>query len=165
MKNTDPNIAKPPTARKAPRSTLVKKITTVSGTATTVLGTIILIWGALSTSRTEFVLPTRESPPPSPPVFIETLIFRVPVAGSENEEDTRRNMLAEVAAVDASDVRTEFGTEIVAFIDVPSRNIVDVSADLSRTATSRLNVCCGITATNPVVLIAAPPSVPSTSNS
>lgn len=163
MKSTDPNV-KPPATRK-PRSTLVRKITTVSGTATTVLGTIILIWGALSTSRTEFILPTLESPPPSPPIFKETLIFRVPVSGYESEEENLKNMLADVAAVDASDVRTEFGTEIVAFIDVPSRSIVDVSADLSRTATSRLNVCCGIAASNSVVVIAAPPSVPSTSNS
>ena len=109
MKNTDPNIAKPPTARKAPRSTLVKKITTVSGTATTVLGTIM----GRPVDIKDRICPTDEkleSPPPSPPVFKETLIFRVPVSGCENEEDNLRNMLAEVAAVDASDVRTEFGT-------------------------------------------------------
>lgn len=159
--STAPKQQPVPKKPSKPRSTLFKKITTVSGTATTVLGTIILIWGALSTSRTEFILPTLESPPPSPPIYKETLVFQVPVSGYEDQKDNLQAMLADVAAVELAEVRIEFGSNIVAFIDVPSREIADVNADLTRTATNRLNVCCGISSSSSSVVIAAPPSTPS----
>lgn len=88
-------------------------------------------------------------------------MFQVPVSGYEDQKDNLQAMLADVAAVELAEVRIEFGSNIVAFIDVPSREIADVNADLTRTATNRLNVCCGISSSSSSVVIAAPPSTPS----